>query len=226
MGKANDCRIAALLLWLVERRAMVALPQHANGKRMHRHWLIWNLVPAMWLAWCLYWSISAVNAKPNVRRESLISRASHVLPLTAGILLVALPHLPSPLFATRILPRTIATYWVGVGMIFLGLAFAVWARRHLGTNWSGTVTVKENHVLIRTGPYAWARHPIYTGLLAAVLGTAVARGELRGVWSLAICTVAFVIKLRIEERWMREVFGAEYERYSAEVPALIPLWPR
>jgi len=190
---------------------------------MHRHWLIWNLIPAMWIAWCLYWIISARDAKRTVRRESLASRASHVLPLVIGVLLVALPYVPSPLFATRILPRTLATYGVGVTLVFLGLAFAVWARRHIGSNWSGTVTVKEDHVLICTGPYAWVRHPIYTGLLAAILGTAVARGELRGVWALVLCTIAFVSKLRIEERWMRQVFGEEYERYSALVPALIPL---
>ena len=193
---------------------------------MHRHLLIWNLIPAMWIAWCLYWIMSARNAKRTVRRESLASRASHVLPLVVGILLVALPHVPSPLFATRILPRTLATYGIGVALVFLGLAFAVWARRHIGSNWSGTVTVKENHVLICTGPYAWVRHPIYTGLLAAILGTAVARGELRGVWALALCAAAFVSKLRTEERWMRQVFGEAYERYSAAVPALIPLAPR
>jgi protein-S-isoprenylcysteine O-methyltransferase Ste14 len=193
---------------------------------MHRYWLIWNLIPLMWISWCLYWLISARNAKRTVRRESLTSRVSHVVPLGVGVSLVAVPHLPSAVFATRILPRTLASYWMGVTLIFLGLAFAVWARRHIGSNWSGTVTVKEDHVLIRSGPYAWVRHPIYTGLLTAILGTAIARGELRGVWAMALCTLGFVLKLRLEERWMRQVFGAEYERYSAEVPALVPLWPR
>ena len=192
---------------------------------MDRYWLIGNLIPAMWIVWALYWLICAHNAKRTVRRESLASRFSHVAPLVVGALLVALPQVPSAVFATRILPRTPATYWVGVALVFLGLAFAVWARHHIGRNWSGTVTVKENHVLIRTGPYAWVRHPIYTGLLAAILGSAVARGELRGVWAVALCTLAFVSKLRIEERWMRQEFGAEYARYSAEVPALIPLLP-
>jgi protein-S-isoprenylcysteine O-methyltransferase Ste14 len=192
---------------------------------MQSHWLIWNLIPGMWIAWCLYWIISASGTKRTVRRESWASRLSHVLPLVVGISLVAFPYIPSPLFATRILPRTLVTYWIGVVLNFLGLAFAVWARRHIGSNWSGTVTVKENHALIRTGPYAWVRHPIYTGLLTAILGSAVARGELRGVWALALCSFAFVSKLRIEERWMRQVFGADYERYSAEVPALVPFVP-
>lgn len=193
---------------------------------MNEYGLIWNLIPLMWLAWCLYWMISARGAKRNVRRESIASRISHILPLVIGICLVAFPYVPTPLFATRILPRTYATYWIGVILTFLGLAFAIWARRHIGSNWSGTVTVKENHLLIRTGPYAWVRHPIYTGLLTAILGTAVAVGQLRGVWAIAICTIAFLIKMRTEERWMREVFGEQYERYSREVPALIPLWPR
>jgi protein-S-isoprenylcysteine O-methyltransferase Ste14 len=192
---------------------------------MQSQWLVWNLIPLMWSAWALYWIICSRNAKRTVRRESLASRISNVLPLVVGILLVALPHVPYAVFDTRVLPRTMATYWIGVTLVVLGLAFAVWARRHIGSNWSGTVTVKENHALVRTGPYAWVRHPIYTGLLAAILGTAIARGELRGVWALALCTVAFVIKLRTEERWMSEVFGEEYERYRAAVPALIPLSP-
>jgi len=204
---------------------ILAPPDQADGERMQTQWLIWNLIPLMWLAWLIYWRVSARHVKRTQRRESIASRVSHLLPLLLGVLLVALPHVPSPLFATRILPRTLANYWIGVAITFLGLAFAVWARRHIGSNWSGTVTVKEDHVLVRTGPYAWVRHPIYTGLLIAFLGSAVARGELRGVWSLALCTLAFVIKLRIEERWMREVFGEQYARYAAEVPALIPLSP-
>lgn len=200
--------------------------EHAVDDPMHEHWLIWNLIPLLWVIWCLYWIICARNAKRTVRRESYASRASHVLPLVAAILLIALPELPAPIFAARILPRTFATYWAGVALVFLGLSFAVWARRHIGRNWSGTVTVKEDHVLVTTGPYHWVRHPIYTGLLAAVAGSTIARGELRGVWAIALCTIAFVIKLRLEERWMRQVFGEAYERYSAKVPALIPLWPR
>lgn len=192
---------------------------------MHAQFLMSNLIFGMWFAWGLYWIISARDAKQTVRRESLASRATHLLPLIIGALLVALPQVPSPLFATRILPATLTTYWIGAAFVFSGLAFAVWARRHIGTNWSGTVTVKENHVLVRTGPYGLVRHPIYTGLLLAILGSGVARGELRGVWALALCTISFLIKLRLEERWMRQAFGEEYARYSAAVPALVPLWP-
>jgi protein-S-isoprenylcysteine O-methyltransferase Ste14 len=84
------------------------------------------------------------------------------------------------------------------------------------------VTLKEGHELIRSGPYAYVRHPIYTGLLVALLGTAVACGELRALIGLAVVAAAFVRKLRIEERFMRESFPEQYARYSSEVPALIP----
>src|SRR3984957_20379837 len=106
---------------------------------MREHWLIWNLIPIMWSAWALYWIISARNAKRTVRRESFASRVSHVLPLVIGIVLVALPHIPYAVFDTRILPRMLATYWSGVTLVFLGLVFAVWARRHIGSSLGGPV---------------------------------------------------------------------------------------
>ena len=103
-----------------------------------------------------------------------------------------------------------------------GIAFAVWARQYLGRNWSGTVTVKQDHELIRTGPYRLVRHPIYTGLLLAILGTAVAFGEWRGLLAFALLTGSLLLKLRVEERFMSESFPEPYARYRAEVPALIP----
>jgi protein-S-isoprenylcysteine O-methyltransferase Ste14 len=191
---------------------------------MNEQFLIANLISGMWLAWWLYWRVSATHAKQTVRRESLASRAAYTVPLVIGVLLVAVPDIPSPWFAMRILPPSIARYWCGVAIVFLGLAFAIWARRHIGTNWSATVTVKKDHVLVRTGPYGWVRHPIYTGLLTGILGSGIARGELRGAWALAICTIAFIIKLPLEERGMRQEFGVAYARYRAAVPAIVPLW--
>ena len=107
-------------------------------------------------------------------------------------------------------------------LLAAGLAFSVWARVHLGTNWSGEVTVKQGHELIRSGPYAWVRHPIYTGLILALLGTAVTTNRVAAVLGMAIIVASFVLKLRAEEVFMRETFPGEYERYAAAVPALVP----
>ena len=98
----------------------------------------------------------------------------------------------------------------------------MWARHCLGRNWSRSVTIKEDHELIVSGPYTLVRHPIYTGLLTGSLGTAIAMTEVRGLVALALIFLALWGKLRMEERWMREEFGASYKAYSGRVAALIP----
>jgi protein-S-isoprenylcysteine O-methyltransferase Ste14 len=142
--------------------------------------------------------------------------------LAIGALLLAFERQPLLWLSERFLPLSTAFYWIGLVMLATGLALAVWARRHLGRNWSGIVTVKQDHELIRSGPYGLARHPIYTGLLLAILGTAVAIGEWRGLIAFALITAAFVLKFKTEERFMSETFGEQYARYRAEVRSLIP----
>ena len=124
--------------------------------------------------------------------------------------------------ATQLLPYSLAQYWIGAAVATAGLAFSVWARVHLGKFWSGNVTLKPGHRLIRSGPYALVRHPIYTGILLAMLGTALALDQFRGVLALVIATQAFVRKLRIEEHWLTEELGSEYVQYRREVKALVP----
>ena len=114
------------------------------------------------------------------------------------------------------------SFWAATLIIAIGLLFAVWARIHLGRNWSGSVTIKQEHELITSGPYAIVRHPIYTGLLLALIGTAMARAEWRGLLAVLIATAALWRKFRVEERWMTEQFGQQYKAYGARVPALVP----
>jgi protein-S-isoprenylcysteine O-methyltransferase Ste14 len=190
---------------------------------MHHSVLIYRqLMLGLWLAWLLYWVIAALGAKATQRRESLGSRLSHIVPLLIGVALIVWPRVPWHWLSLPLLPHRPLTYAVGLALLVLGLAFTVWARLHLGRNWSGTVTLKEGHELIRSGPYAYVRHPIYTGLLVALLGSAVACGELRAMIGLSVVAGAFIRKLRIEERFMREIFPGQYQRYCAEVPALVP----
>jgi protein-S-isoprenylcysteine O-methyltransferase Ste14 len=182
-----------------------------------------HVILLLWSAWALYWVISARNAKTTQRRESTASRLAHVIPLLLGGVLIAWHRPPWPWLAMRLWPRSFLIYCLGVALLAVGLAFAVWARVHLGRNWSGTVTIKEDHELIRSGPYAYVRHPIYTGILAGVLGTTIASGTVHAAAGLVVITAALVRKTRVEERFLRETFPAEYPRYCAEVPALVPL---
>jgi protein-S-isoprenylcysteine O-methyltransferase Ste14 len=184
-----------------------------------------NLISTLWLLWLAIWTVSAFRTKRVVRVENLASRLSHLVPLGIGVALLTSDHFGGPWLATRIYPRTDGTFWFGAALVAFGLSFAVWARLHLAGNWSGTVTLKQDHDLIRSGPYRLTRHPIYTGILLAILGTAIALAEWRGIVALALITLAFLRKIDIEEGFLTARFGEAYARYRAQVPALIP-WLR
>jgi protein-S-isoprenylcysteine O-methyltransferase Ste14 len=156
------------------------------------------------------------------RRESLGSRLSHIVLLLAGVALLMSHRLAGPLLTLRFLPAAAWTFWLGAALVAAGIAVAIWARVHLAGNWSGTVTLKQDHSLTRDGPYRFVRHPIYTGILLAILGSAIAEGEWRGLVGLGLITLSFLRKITIEERFLTAAFGGAYARYRAEVPALIP----
>ena len=181
-----------------------------------------RLFPAMWLCWAAYWWAASRGAKPTERREPLGSRLLHIVPLMLAVALLGVDRLPVAVLHGRLYPWMPWAFWMAALLTAAGLLFTVWARVHLGRNWSGTVTIKQGHELVTDGPYARVRHPIYTGLLAAFVGWALARGEWRGVLAVLIVWAALWRKLRLEERWMAERFGEQYLAYRRRVPALIP----
>jgi protein-S-isoprenylcysteine O-methyltransferase Ste14 len=178
-------------------------------------------IPALWIGWGLYWAWSSRGAKRVRRRESPASRAAHLVPLSLAAALLALPSLPGWLGERWGTDRA-ATAVTAIALVGAGLAFSVWARRVLGGNWSASVTLKEDHEIVRSGPYRLIRHPIYTGLIVAVAGSALASGEWRGLVALGIAVAALWRKLRVEERWLAAEFGAGYADYRRQTRALIP----
>ncbi|HLY58517.1 MAG TPA: isoprenylcysteine carboxylmethyltransferase family protein [Stellaceae bacterium] len=183
------------------------------------------VIGILWLVWLVVWTVASLWSKPAQWQESPVSRWLHVGPLVLASLLLSLRLFRFgryvPFLMVRFLPSGPVPGWIGVALATAGMMLGVWARAHIGDNWSGNVTVKEGHALVTTGPYAAIRHPIYTGLLLAVLGTALAIGEWRGIIALALVAVAFVRKLRVEEARMSETFP-EYEAYRRRTAALIP----
>ncbi len=180
------------------------------------------LFPAMWVAFIAYWWIKARGAKPAERLEPPVSRALRVVYIAGAVALLSLPKVPIPYFDERLWSSTPAWFWGGVLVTAAGLSFAVWARQHLGGNWSQSVTVKENHQLVTSGPYGLVRHPIYTGFLLGFAGCALAIGEVRGLVAVALVLVVLVQKLLLEEKWMAEEFGDTYRSYRRRVRALVP----
>jgi protein-S-isoprenylcysteine O-methyltransferase Ste14 len=180
------------------------------------------LIPALWLGWVACWCAMSLRVKPTLRQESPGSRLMHMVPLALSVWLLWQPGRMWPWLGMRILPRSAVLFWTSVALTLAGLLFCVWARVYLGRNWSGTVTLKEDHELVTGGPYRLVRHPIYTGLLLAVVGSAAARGNLAAAAAIVLTAAALWRKLRMEESWMREQFGAHYQSYSRRVAALIP----
>ncbi len=179
------------------------------------------VIPILWLTWLVYWVVSSRNVKPDQWRESGRAQLLYRIPMILAAVLLAFPRwLPSVLWA-RVLPAATWASAVGALLVAAGLGFSVWARVHLGRNWSAHVVVKEGHSLIRTGPYRRVRHPIYTGILLAFLGMAVAIGEVRAILAFVLALASFGYKARAEEARMRAVFP-EYEAYCRESAALVP----
>ena len=178
-------------------------------------------VSTLWGVWLLGWLLSAVSTRKTVAEQSSSARIGHSLFVWVGAGLLffhprSLPALMQPLI------RETWISWVGVALAATGLGFAGWARIHLGRLWSGRVTLKEDHTIVRTGPYGLVRHPIYTGLLLALVGTVLAQVTVAAIAGLALLAIGFLIKMRQEERLLTGHFGAAYEAYRGDVATLIP----
>jgi len=180
-----------------------------------------KLIAALWIVWLLVWMISARGTKATRWREPLRARLAHQAPLVLTALLFGMRR-DLPMYLTRrFLPANFAIDIFGVMLVFAGLSLSVWARANLGSNWSGTVALKENHSLVRTGPYQYVRHPIYSGILLGICGIAVVIGEWRGLIGFASALAALMHKSKAEEKIMRQTFS-EYEEYAGETAALVP----
>jgi len=183
---------------------------------------VYHWIDSIWILLGIYWGVSALWVKPAARREGLGSRAFHMAVMIAAFALLFSRSTRIGILGVRLIPDYDWIRWVGLGLTAAGCAFAVWARAMLGSNWSGTVTVKQNHESIRSGPYAIVRHPIYSGFLLGLLGTALSVGEARGLIALALAFVGWFVKARVEEQFMVEQFNGDYVRYIRDVKRLIP----
>lgn len=162
------------------------------------------------------------QTKRTQEREPLSSRLLYGTPVAIGSYLIFSRYLPFAWERIPLLPRTPLLDATAVFLTAAGISFAIWARFYIGQNWSGAVTIKVGHELIRTGPYAWVRHPIYSGLLIALAGTGLARDRVVVLPAIALICLGFWIKSRIEEAFMRKTFGEQYVDYSKATGALVP----
>lgn len=179
------------------------------------------LIPVFWLAWLAIWIAASWGVKRTRTPEPLGDALVNRTPVLFGAAMLAAPGWLPDMLTQRFLWGPDGPAF-GTLLVLAGLAFALWARWHIGRNWSSTVAVKESHTLITTGPYRWVRHPIYSGMVLALFGTAMAIGEARGFIGAGLVLLGFVIKLLGEEARMRDTFPAEYDAYCRRTARLLP----
>lgn len=175
-----------------------------------------------WMVLAAVWLVLSLRRKETQEKADLGARLAYGVPVLTAFYLLFGDRIPFDLLRFRIIPNNLLTNVPGVALTALGIGLAIWARLYIGQNWSSAPSVKIGHELVDTGPYTWVRHPIYSGLLVATVGTALARGQVRGVLAFLLLWPAFLLKSRIEERFMLKTFGSQYDEYSRSTGALIP----
>jgi protein-S-isoprenylcysteine O-methyltransferase Ste14 len=168
-----------------------------------------------WVAFWIYWLVAAFSMKKG--------RIAWSLDLRVRLVVVVMAFLLLRLGAFRGHGLNSDPWRAGVGLLLfvLGLGFAIWARRHIGRNWGTPMSQKDEPELVTSGPYHLVRHPIYSGILVAGVGSAVA---LSWFWLtvVALVGVYFVYSATVEERYLTEQFPDAYPAYRRSTKMLVP----
>jgi protein-S-isoprenylcysteine O-methyltransferase Ste14 len=218
LAAACGAVVGALVARQGGRGLLNNLPAFAADKALLTHSRLYWTAVVGWVMFSVYWEVAAKGAAATKSSESRASRSIHVFLTNAALIMVLAPIRG----LGRLLPVSALIMSAGLSVEALGLFLAIWARRHLGRNWSGEITIKEQHELVRSGPYRWLRHPIYTGILAMYVGGMLVTGEWLAIAGLAVIAFAYWRKIRLEEANLQTAFGAEYEAYRLQSWALVP----
>lgn len=184
------------------------------------------LIP--WFVFFIYWAMSVIyevimgKAKRTEKRQSFIVTLFQNLFLYLAFILIYIGSTaPYPL-NIQLLPNSAIVLVVGFALASAGIGFAIWARRQLGGNWSGTIQLKEHHTLVTSGPYGIVRHPIYSGITLLVIGSAIFAGNISGLIAIGCVIIFSLMRIFAENKLMLKTFGKRYSEYSKSVKAYIP----
>jgi protein-S-isoprenylcysteine O-methyltransferase Ste14 len=176
----------------------------------------------LWAAFALTWLVAAWWSAPTDKHVGFRAEVPYRIALLIGGVMFAIPahNYHGPLRLWSVTPNEA---WMCATVIAVGFAFSWWARIYLGPLWSGNVTRKSDHAVVDTGPYALVRHPIYTGILLAVIATCAAKGTVWGVAGAVLIAVGLWMKARLEEKWLgSELNAGAYDAYRRRVPMIVP----
>ncbi len=185
--------------------------------------LIGSVITGTWIVFLVFWGVSSFTAKRIARGEGRSGVLGRVLIVAVACFLLIRADDPrlGPL-SLRFVPERLWIAWVAAAVTVLGVLFAIWSRVHIGKYWSSTVALKSDHQLIRSGPYARIRHPIYTGIILAIAGTSLAVGRYAAILALAFYLVAFWSKARKEEALLAGEFGPAFEEHRRSTGFFLP----
>ncbi len=184
---------------------------------------LWAIFYTYWIAAAAY-DLASGRSKKVVKRQSFApERANALLLLAAWLLTVTTFGQKYYPLGARFAPNIPAVIGAGLAVGLAGILFAIWARMHLGGNWSGSVVMKKGQTLVRTGPYAIVRNPIYTGIAIGIMGSAIAEGTVTGLLAVACIVVFSYFRITAEEKLLKERFGKDFEEYKRDVKVFVPL---
>jgi protein-S-isoprenylcysteine O-methyltransferase Ste14 len=181
-----------------------------------------NAINTPWLVLIVYWVVTAFRARKNKKTEPGGSRLAISLVAIGVFELLFRSRLTSRMLQDSFMPYTPSVRYFGILLLWGGVAFAIWARYHIGEYWSARVAIKEDHRVIDSGPYAHIRHPIYSGILLGLIGTALAVGNWRAVIAFIVILVVLILKALAEEKLLTEQLGDAYVEYKERTGMLIP----
>jgi protein-S-isoprenylcysteine O-methyltransferase Ste14 len=180
------------------------------------------LIEVPWIVFLFYWIIGSLRTRATREKEPIASRLAVLLLEVVGYLLIFAGAAGVGFLETRVVSRTMPGAILGVVLTWLGIGLAIWARYHLAEYWSARVTIKEGHQLIRTGPYTHLRHPIYSGLILATLGSAIVIDEWRCVLGFCLVLGGYCFKARKEEAMLGQQFGVSFDQHKEHTGFLLP----
>jgi protein-S-isoprenylcysteine O-methyltransferase Ste14 len=180
------------------------------------------LIEGPWIVLVAYWAVGALKTRRTVSQESFASRYGTLFLEILGFVLLFIERVGIGVLSHHVVHRTYALAVMGVVLTWAGVAIALWARWHLGQYWSARVTLKEDHKLIRTGPYAYFRHPIYSGIDLAAIGAALAIDRWRCVLGVVVIVLGYWVKAKREESMLLAQFGEAFKEHCQNTGFLIP----
>jgi protein-S-isoprenylcysteine O-methyltransferase Ste14 len=189
-----------------------------------------SIILLSWAAFLLVWGVTAFFVKRDVRGGgyAAVWQRYWVLRLALAALIIILAvrlgrraGFPGAVFFRGFFTPAPALGWAAAAFTAIGIGFAIWARVYLGRNWSPRPAVKEHHELVTTGPYAYVRHPIYTGIMLATLGSALI-GTIFGIVMFIVVSIVFALRISKEEKLMLELFPRQYPEYQKRTKRLVP----